>query len=197
MGTKGRASKKKPLTKKASVVPRIPMSPLFNPLSGVPTYLHFHAWLLRRQIYYPMATNYARDVNAIAAKYNANPSDILPPAREAYAAALPERYMRTNTLTALRLWDEFVRSINLTKGVPLDWCTTTGAVGDLLGLSGRKVVKYLKYFATQEDAPLEVFYGTAHPAHAGMYKVPLKFYPFCAQQLKEDEERWLPPPKTG
>lgn len=173
--------------------PRIPYSPLFNPIRGVPIYLHYTAWMLRRQLYYPTVTAYARLLNQLAAEYQSLPTDILPRARASFIAAIPENYNRTNLRIALRLWDEFSRE-RLPTGVPLEWVTTTGAIGDLIGIPGRKVVKFLKYFATQTHHSITEFEPTASK-HGRMYGAPLKFYPFCVVQYLEEEKKWLTPPK--
>ena len=174
-----------------------PSNPLLTRINDVPIAVHFHAWLLRRGVFYTMASAYVRAVIDLAEHFNANPADITAKAVKQFCheQGFNNSYSATY-IDAHSLWLEYWGRRD--KAVPDDWVTTTGIIADVLGWKSRMVVKALKYYAIDTGTRLEEF-EKAFGAKWKAYVVPIRFFRYAEKIKKEDDARWRhgPPKKVA
>ena len=169
-----------------------PSNPLLARANGIPLAVHFHAWLLKRGIFYTMASAYVRAVLELAEHFAANPADVTIKAVWGFTKEreLSAPVARTY-VSAHSLWIEYWKRRD--KAVPDHWTTTTGIIADVLGWKSRLVVKALKYYAVDKGIPLKDFekrFGSTWKA----YVVPVEFFRYAEKVKKEDDARWKSPP---
>lgn len=164
---------------------KIKMSPLTFELNGVPRALHFHAWLLRRGLYYSLASHILKASLDLSGAYQCTPAEITPHKVDAHLSTRkvdPET--RWAYFSAVEKYREFID--DKPNGVPLDWETTTGAIAELLGWKTRKVKVTLKHYAHSKGKELDDF-RTSY----GIFLAPLEFYTYAKAEKQKDEERTL------